>query len=670
MKAASHINTSFLSIPYTRLESSPPGENQGSHGTQGKSTAATSTPASKKWGNVAERAKSDAIRKRFNVARALENNERKLAALVDLAQAENKSNPQIFKALTDLPQRKFRFWHSENSELHDWKRHTGTITRDHDNGSLSCKDNPFLHQVCQVLNKNAASSVSQIEIPETGEMLTFSMPVQGLEDCWKAFEDYSDIKQITLLQEKGSTVTVKKDVVEEDDDGNEQGISVLIPTLIRARDEGRKAFKSDAVIEAPTKDTASSSNAENTMHPYDLLASVKPVIACNHKDLKELMRQQLSENPDYCARTTAAYLLEKATTTEYALLPLAMSASLSAVAGYLLEELAGEYTLKAIFKDALAMAGLSKVTEQMLQEATSLEKFLTILAQAYPTLPVEAGDTLIVLWGLDKINGKPVTAKKVFGRLPSAIKAGLISFLFALPDKAVQFIKADSVGKLIGKTILGSLTSQASALACGSGLFFELHEEKSKLEAALFDAHQSGYLAMPDHVDTNDGEAIKKYIRELTEKTLNTSPSKIGRASIPGAMALGVAAAVASLGVPERVMNVLKIIFFNPVEAWTLNMNVFLDKWTHDANFKSHLLELANQMEHGEITPLKAETEILSKIGGMVIEGAYSVGGGIVDAGRYIASFGSAKNKRIEDCIPYARFNQLDEEAVSEEDYV
>lgn len=506
----------------------------------------------------------------------------------------------------------------EPCESYIWPRLSGTVSKGED-GSLASTDNKAIHLLFQYLNRDANFKEAMKSVDMSpGQKVNFSMP-EEMNSLYDALSNSSEVQQVSLRRAANSPELEKVNMGE--DEG--EGIDTLIAKLLRVKEVGSKAFKDGARIER---------EGYPSMSPYEALAQMVPTLSFsgNETATKECKKtlDALKTAPhktpvhkafnDYCAKTATEFALHRAQHAEQTWGALAASVTLSAVLGVLLEMMAGNAITRSIFakkleehgKDPSLVERLFKdVTEEMLPTATSQQKFLTVLAHDWQMLPVEAMDTLIVLSALQAIGEGGETDQKTFmekfgkimkdaaGRLPDALMAGTISVIGSLPDKAMELYTAENWKQILGKLLPKIATSGVSVLSCASGLFPELGEAKYKMQAALLEMHVNGDMAWPAGLDSSDAEAKKKYICALAESTLNIAPSTgVGRASIMGALGISTVAAAASFVIPAQVMNVLDLVFFNPVETWTLNLISFVRNSRNDKKLEDEVAKIANEV--------------------------------------------------------------------------
>ena len=508
----------------------------------------------------------------------------------------------------------------EPGESYIWPGLSGTVSKGAD-GSLASADNKAINSLFQYLNHddNFKEVMKSVDI-SPGQKVTFSMP-EEMDSCYDALSNSSEVQQVFLRRAANSPELEKVSMGEDEGEDEGEGVNTLIAKLLRVKEVGSKAFKDNARIDGYP-----------LMSPYDALAQMVPTLSFSDNEAatnvcKETL-DALKTAPhkafhDYCAKTATEFALHRAQHAEQTWGALALSVALSATLGVLLEMMAGNLITRKIFEEKLAEQGKASlveelfkdVTEEMLPTATGTQKFLTVLAHDWQMLPVESADTLVVLSALQAIREgqtkdqqkSGTIMKDALGRLPDALMAGAISVIGSLPDKAMELYTAETWKQIFGKLLPKVVTSGVSVLSCASGLFPELGEAKYKMQAALLEMHVNGDMAWPEGLDSNDPEAKKKYICALTESTLNIDPATgIGRASIMGALGISTVAAAASFSIPAQIMNVLNLVFFNPVETWTLNLIALVRNSGNDNKLENEVAKIANevmeQVAQGSIT--------------------------------------------------------------------
>lgn len=521
-------------------------------------------------------------------------------------------------------------------ESHIWPSLSGTVSKGED-GSLASTDNKAINLLFQYLNHDDGfkNAMKLVDI-SSGQKVTFSMP-EEMDSCYGALSNSSEVQEVFLRRTADSSELERVSMGEDED----EGFDTLIAKLLRVKEVGSKAFKDGATIDGYP-----------SMSPYDALAQMVPTLSFSDNEtatklckealdaLKTAPHQTAFHKAfnDYCAKTATEFALHRAQHAQQTWGALVASVTLSAVLGVLLEMMAGNAITRSIFAKKLAEQGkdpslverlFKDVTEEMLPTATGMQKFLTVVAHDWQMLPVEALDTLVVLSALQAIKEGQAMDQRTFrekfgqimkdaaGRLPDALMAGTMSVIGSLPDKAMELYVAKTWPQILGKLPLKIVTSGVSVLSCASGLFPELGEAKYKMQAALLEMHVNGDMAWPEGLDSNDPEAKKKYICALTESTLNIDPSTgVGRASIMGALGISTVAAVASFSIPAQIMNILNLVFFNPVETWTLNLISLVRNSSNDKKLNDEVEKLANevmeQVDQGSITEEQGRNRMLA----------------------------------------------------------
>ncbi|MGI4847390.1 MAG: hypothetical protein ACRYGK_04535 [Janthinobacterium lividum] len=501
-----------------------------------------------------------------------------------------------------------------------WPVQTGKLSLE---GAHLRADEANLHRIVSTYTTDPAVAAElKAALSTTGAAADLKMASNPEMDLWyRGMKAYAHICEVPLCVKKGASETEFVNIAEKEDEkdpnSEEVGVDASVLLFNELINRGSDAFGDNARV----MNRVIADPAKVKIHPSAYAAEMVPRFTSSNKAVEAALNKAAANHPGLTARMAGSSALERATQTDYAIVPWIMSVGLSGIAGFLLENLAGDASLHALFAKKMHEAGLDKVTEEMIAElGSNPEKFIATLVKTYPFMPIEALDTLIVLSALDVIEGAKLTMSKVLGRLPSALKAGMVSLLMGLPDKATDLI--ENIGARAAAQIV---TSPVSVMACAFGVFAELGEDMYKSRAAVFQMYQSGMLAWPktgdaiwpEGVDLQNPKSVEKFIVAQTEAMLNLAPkSSIGRASIPMSVMIswmlvlmsGVKSKLAPDAVPALI-NMLKIIFFNPIEVWTLNINVFVEHRSVNKEFKQERARIVVQYKNSLTQAKRAEFE-------------------------------------------------------------
>jgi len=402
-------------------------------------------------------------------------------------------------------------------------------------------------------------------------------------------------------------------------------VSILIPMLLRVMTEGRSAFKPNAKMEIP---------GHEEQHPYDYLVEMMPQISSDNPTLAAGLQRVLLDRADYRARVAAAQVLAIASEKTTAVDGWAASVGLA-----ILTETPWVVALLPAFILFLTRAGLSPA-----KAAASIAGLNMI-----PSTVIEIVDAFIGFLILLKLKKKDASFREL---APKALLAGVVSGMTSFPYNLLQESGgipdgAYPVLRDIGNVVLNTAAAGTQIVGAGLGLPMESQAGRLNLTAAMtHDARDpNGLMSVPAHLKTD--KEVEDFFDDLSAKATHYNPSD-GAAEASVSMMMGAAMmsvaldgrAIISHGaerlLSQRVMNIIDILVFQPIEAHTLHavwlaskINIPLVKNSEEKEYKLLVVALTNAEISG--VPFtradldKINPELLKRLGSSISSMVMSV---------------------------------------------
>jgi hypothetical protein len=341
----------------------------------------------------------------------------------------------------------------------------------------------------------------------------------------------------------------------------ETRINLTLALLRRFLLEGRSAFGRDAIIRRQS--------GEPGVPAYDWLVKIGRGSQVRTGELaggplQEAFEAKLQEDDETAARVGAAWI-HSLETNKYLgwenLAAIAIAEVNSAGLGALIEELAITRPLKSHF-------GKNFVSNDL---PIDIKRGL-VFGDAASAIPIETIDATLV----DAFKNFIDTRQKElpsFEQVVDGFKAGLVSFLGALPSSALSYF---STGSLPGDAILNLLANQLAVFSSGWILPMGQKSQEDETQAALVESIASGYMGQ-----VPSDQKPRDFLRNLTREVMMVSPgSQTAQKALALTSLIGLAPfLVGQFGhVTAETQALLQRTIFNPIETLAMNSVIVFSK--------------------------------------------------------------------------------------------